>query len=90
METDLHKIVSLELPLSHLIVIRELLANKIAGSPYIDEFSEVEKRAIWAFEDLCNNEIVKNIPSENQPGDWEKHVDQAMEAVKLLSVDCTE
>ena len=90
METDLHKIVSLELSLSHLIVIRELLANKLVGSPYIDEFTEIEKRAIWALEDLCDDEIVKDIHSNNEPGDWERLVGQVMEAVKLLPLDCTE
>jgi|GEM_PF-3889001 len=90
MEVDLNKNVSLELTLGHLIVIRELFANKLSGSPGNGEFTEEEKRAVWALEDLCDNEIAKNTPREDVPGDWNKLVNQAVEFVKSIPVEYTE
>ena len=67
---DLTKEVSLQLPVGHLLIIWDILSNKLAGSPANCEFSEEEKRAIWALEDLCEQELINNGITARPEEEW--------------------
>ena len=84
---DLSKNVLLELPIGQLIVIWDLLSNKLSGEPVNKVFTEEEKRAIWALEDLCENVLIENdITSKPEP-EWNALVQKAREFMKAIPVD---
>jgi hypothetical protein len=49
---ELDKQATLYLPIGHLLVVWDILSNRLPKTLYKDEFTEEEKRAIWALEDL--------------------------------------
>ncbi|WP_428001310.1 hypothetical protein [Acidovorax sp.] len=78
---------SLKLTTGHLLVVWDVLANKLSGSPYMDNLSEEERRAIWALQDLCERELVDNGLSAHPEAVWNELVRAATEHVKNIPVE---
>ena len=64
MEKDLSKKIKLELSLGHLFMVWEVLSNKVSCDPFNNQFSEIEKRVIWALEDLCEYTLKKMVAEQ--------------------------
>jgi hypothetical protein len=84
---DLDKTVSLHLPIGHLLVVWDVLSNRLPELPYQEKFTQPEKRAIWALEDLCENELERNGCSGRLEVEWNLLMEQAMEFVKTIPAD---
>jgi hypothetical protein len=65
-------------------------SNRLSETPYKDIFSEEEKRALWALEDLCENELVRNGVETRPEQEWNKLISQATEFVKTIPAEFLE
>ena len=83
-DKDLNKEVLIKLPIGHLLIVWEVLSNKLSGSPDSDAFTEEEKRAMWALEDLCETELINNGITGKSDKEWDELVERATELVKAL------
>jgi hypothetical protein len=81
------KTATLLLPIGHLLVVWDVLSSRLTQTPYRDEFTEEEKRAIWALEDLCENELVRNGFGGRPEDEWKNLMNQAAEFVKTMPVE---
>ena len=79
--------VTLNLPAGHLLVVWDVLSNRLADTNYKDAFTEEEKRAIWALEDLCEQELVRKGFGSRPQEDWDHLMEQATEFVKTVHAD---
>ena len=84
---DLNTETSLELPAGHLLVLWDLLSNKLSCCPLNDGFTEEEKRAIWALEDLCEQELAKKGFSARPEKEWDQLIERATEFVKTVPAE---
>lgn len=84
---DLAKEASLKLSTGHLLVVWDVVANKLSGTQYMDELSEEERRAIWALQDLCERGLVENGLSARPEAEWNELVRTATEHVKSIPVE---
>ena len=84
---ELDKTATINLPIGHLLVVWDVLSNKLSDSPYKDEFAEAEKRAIWALEDLCEIELVRNGFSGRSEKEWEALMAKATDFVKTIPAE---
>jgi hypothetical protein len=87
MDQDLTKKISLDLSLGHLLLVWEVLSNKISCDPIKKQLSEIERRAIWALEDLCENKLVENDCGARPKQEWESLIKRAGDHVKSIQVD---
>jgi hypothetical protein len=78
---------TLRLPIGHLLVVWNVLSNRLSNTNYKDEFTEEEKRAIWALEDLCEQELVRNGFGGRPEEDWNQLMKEATEFVKTIPVE---
>jgi len=78
---------TLQLSIGHLLVIWDILSNRLSETPYKNEFTEEEKRAIWALEDLCEDELVQNGFGARPKHEWDAQMKQATEFVKSIPVE---
>lgn len=81
---------SLNLPIGHLLVVWDVLSNRLSDTTYKEVFSEEEKRAIWALEDLCEQELVKQGYGERPEMEWNHLLQQATQYVKSIPVEFVE
>jgi len=86
-DEDLSKDASIKLPIGHLLIVWDILSRKLSGSPINDEFTDEEKRAIWALEDLCENELVNNGITGKAEKEWNQVIERATEFVKTIPID---
>ena len=80
----LNKLATLQLPIGHLLVVWDVLANKIPDTNYKNIFAEEEKIAIWALEDICENELEKNGFGARPKEQWDQLMEQATVFVKSI------
>ncbi len=84
---NLDKQISVKMTLGHLLVVWNVIANKVSESLLNKEFTEEEKRAIWILEDLCENELIKNKIEALPQEEWDGLIAKGLEHVKSLPVD---
>ena len=89
-DDNLNKSVSINLPVGHLIIIWHVLSNRLSDTNYEDKFTEEEKRALWALEDLCEQELIINKITSRPEKEWNELIDRANELVKTLPVEFLE
>ena len=77
----------LNLPIGHLLIVWDVLSNRLSDTNYKDKFTDEEIRAIWALEDLCERELVKNGFDSRPQKDWDHLIEQATEFVKTIPVE---
>ena len=78
---------TLHLPIGHLLVVWDVLSNRLSDTNYKDEFTEEEKRAIWALEDLCEQELAKKGFGCRPEEEWNRLMAEATEFVKSIPVE---
>ena len=78
---------TLRLPVGHLLVVWDVLSNRLSETTYKDVFTEEEKRAMWALEDLCENELIRNGLVARPEDDWNKLMSQATDFVKTIPAE---
>ena len=81
---ELGKPATLHLPIGLLLVVWNVLSNRLNQTPYKEHFTEEEKRAIWALEDLCENELVRNGLGPRPECEWNSLINQATDFVKTI------
>jgi hypothetical protein len=84
---DLTKEASIKLSVGHLLIVWDILSNKLSGSPINNMFTEEEKRAIWALEDLCEQELVNNGITSKPEKEWNQLIGRATEFVKTIPAE---
>ena len=84
---NLSKGTSVNLSLAHLIIVWDILANKLAGEPIKKVFSVEEKRAIWALQDLCENELIANGIAERPEKEWDSLVGRATKLARTIPAE---
>ena len=84
---DLKKEATIKLPVGHLLIVWNILSDKLSGAPLNDEFTEEEKRAIWALEDLCEKELTNIEIAEKSDEEWNHLLEQATEFIKTIPVE---
>jgi hypothetical protein len=57
---DLTTEVPLKISLGHLLLVWDILANKLPGSPVLEDIGDDEQRAMAALQDLCENTLQAN------------------------------
>lgn len=83
----LNKDVYVKLPIGHLLIVWDILSNKLSGSPMNDKFTVEEKMAIWALEDLCEQELINSGITGKPEKEWNQLIEQATEFVKTIPVE---
>lgn len=86
-DKDFSEVVSLKISIGHLLVIWETLSNKLSGTDFIDNLDDVQKRALWALEDLCENVLIEHGISACPEEEWNNLVLKAKEYTKDIPVD---
>ncbi len=87
MKEELSKEVSVELSVGHLLVIWNVLSNKLSGLNFNEEFTDEEKRALWALEDICEKSLIKNKITTMPEDEWDELIQKALKHVKALPVE---
>ena len=59
-DQNFDKEVSINLPIGHLIVLWDIVSNKLSDAILKDELTEEERRAVWSLEDLCEKSLVQH------------------------------
>lgn len=89
-DDNLVKEATIKLPVGHLIIVWDVLSNKLLELQKSDGFTEEEKRAIWALEDLCEKELINNKITGRPENEWNELIDRAREFVKTIPVEFLE
>ena len=55
---DLTQTATIQLSAAHLLVVWDVLANKVTETGFVDALTDEEKRAIWALQDLCERSLI--------------------------------
>ena len=84
---DLNKTVLTEMTLGHVLVLWEILSNSQSFESLRDKFSEDEARAIWAFQDICENELIKQGVGTKPEEQWNELIQKALKHLKTIPVE---
>ena len=87
MNENLKEKVSVGVTLGHLLALWQLMSDKISGEPINNNFTETEKRVIWAFQDICENELEKNSITVKPENEWNQLIEKAHAHVRTLNVE---
>ena len=85
---DLGKPVFVEISIGHLLLLWEVLANNSKTQPFVESLSIAERRAIWAFEDLCERSLVENGIGPQPQAELDKLLNVAKEHCMTIPVEC--
>ena len=84
---NLRKPVPLSISAGHLVVLWDVLSNKLSGSIFMDSLTEEERRALWAAQDLFELALQGNGVSARPAVEWERLVKAARAHVSQLPVE---
>ena len=84
---NLDKRISTELSLGHLLVLWDILSNKVTGDELRKKFSEEELRAIWSFQDKCEQELTSIRITAKPETEWNELMQNALVHTKKLPVE---
>ena len=84
---NLDKKISTELSLGHLLVLWDILSNKVTGDELRKKFSEEELRAIWSFQDKCEQELTSIGITAKPETEWNELMQNALVHTKKLPVE---
>ena len=79
--------VSVEMSVGHLVVIWDILARRLSDPAGNATFSDDEKRAIWAMEDLVENTVMAKVVDARPDLDWDDLIACATTYIRTLPVD---
>ncbi|MES9950254.1 MAG: hypothetical protein ABW118_14955 [Candidatus Thiodiazotropha sp.] len=86
-DEDLDEEATIKLPIGHLLIVWDILANKNSDLGTNDNYTDDEKRAIWALQDLCENELLNKGISGKPKKEWDELIDRATEFVKTIPAE---
>lgn len=78
---------TLRLPIGHLLVVWDVLSNRLPETNYKETLTETEKRAVWALEDLCEQALVSAGFGSRPEKDWDALMAAAAEFVKSIPAE---
>ena len=84
---DLTQEATLRLSAGHLLVVWDVLANKVAETGFVDALTDEEKRAIWALQDLCERTLIDAGITARPQGEWDALMQAAGAHVKSIPVE---
>ena len=84
---DLTKEVQLKLSMGHLLVVWDVLSNKLAASTFLEALSVEEARAMRALDDLCGHAIGANGIAPRPAPEWDRLMQAAKAHVKSIPLD---
>lgn len=84
---DLTQNTTIQLSAGHLLVVWDVLANKITESGFIEALTEEERRAIWAIEDMFERSLTDAGISGRPAAEWEVLMEAAREYVKTIPTE---
>ncbi|MFT3734276.1 MAG: hypothetical protein QM776_04515 [Rhodocyclaceae bacterium] len=84
---DLDYATTLNLSAGHLLVVWDVLANKLSGAPFIKELAEEERRAIWALQDLCEDLLSRSGFGSRPEQEWNALMTAARAHVSTIPVE---
>ena len=82
-KNKLLKRTNIKLSAGHLLVIWDVLSNKLSGSDFMGGLDKEEKRALWALQDMCERSLIKVEVSELPESEWNALVASAREHIRL-------
>ena len=83
----LKKKTKIRLSTGHLLVLWDVIANKLSGSPFIDSLNEEDRRALWALQDLSEAQILKVGIEPKPEKEWELMMAAARKHVRTIPVE---
>ena len=86
MNETLSKAIVLELSGAHLLVVWDVLANRLSQSA-IKAHSKEEQRALWALQDLCESKLEASGLFGRAEVEWDALMLSEREQVKKLPVE---
>lgn len=87
MKENFRAVIPVEITLGHLLALWQLISDKLADEPINKNFTEIEKRVIWAFQDICERELENNNIKAKPEEEWNQLVRKAHEHVKTIEVE---
>ena len=84
---DLNKTVSTKMTLGHVLALWQILSNHKQFENLRDVFSEDEARAIWAFTDICEKQLVELGVGPKPEGEWNELVQKCLKHVRTIPVE---
>ena len=84
---ELDNKISTELTLGHLLVLWDILANKVTGDELRKKFNDAELRAIWSFQDKCEETLVLSRVTSMPETEWNELMQKALIHTKTLPVE---
>ena len=85
---DLTQTAIIQLSAGHLLVVWDVLANKVTETGFVDALTDEEKRAIWALQDLCERGLIDAGIAARPQDEWEALMQEARDHVKSVPVEC--
>jgi hypothetical protein len=86
----LKKNTKIRISTGHLLVIWDVIANKLSGSSFMDTLSEEERRGLWALQDLSEAQIAKLGIEPRPENEWELIMVAARKHVRTIPVEFLE
>jgi hypothetical protein len=86
-DDDLSKVVSINIPLGHLVLAWETLSEKFSDLRSNETLSEEERKAIWGLADLLENSLVENGIESRPQAEWLALINRSKEFINKISVD---
>ncbi|MEW8201906.1 MAG: hypothetical protein AB2697_22845 [Candidatus Thiodiazotropha endolucinida] len=84
---DLSEKSSIELTNGHLLMVWHILSEKLTGLTQYSKLSKNEIRAVWALEDICEKQLIKNGFTGKPKNEWEELIEKAAVHVEALPVE---
>lgn len=86
-DLDISRVVSVRIPLGHILLAWETLSVKFSDLRSNDYLSEEERRAIWGLADLLERVLVENGIGEMPKDEWDALIDRSKKFSKKIAVD---
>lgn len=84
---DLSIVVSVQIPLGHILLAWETLSEKFSALRSNDDLTEEERIAIWGLADLLENALVDNGLGSKPQAEWEALISRSKEFIKTIPVE---
>jgi hypothetical protein len=84
---DFAEQVPVSISAGHLMVLWDVLSNKLAGPKFIDGLSKEEQIAVWAAQDLFERALVGNGISAKPAKEWERLMEAARAYASQMPVE---
>jgi hypothetical protein len=84
---DLATEVPLKISVGHLLVVWDILANKLTTSPVLATLGDEEQRAMAALQDLCESTLQANGIVALPQADWDRLIQAAQVHVQRIPIE---